>query len=103
MRLRYRGPVTPDDPVPPVLWAPPADARDRSRMGRYLAWLERERGLVLDDYDAAWRWSVDEPGAFWQSVWDHFEVRVVHAARTGPDPPSPTPACPARAGSRAPR
>jgi acetoacetyl-CoA synthetase len=54
-------------------------------MGRYLAWLERERGLVLDDYDAAWRWSVDEPGAFWQSVWDRFGVRSSHDAG-GPGP-----------------
>ena len=77
--------MTPDDPVPPVLWAPPADARERSRMGRYLAWLARERGVVLDDYDAAWRWSVDEPGAFWQSVWDHFEVRSSDEAG-GPGP-----------------
>ena len=43
-------------------------------MGRYLDWLEDERGLHLPDYAAAWRWSVDDPGAFWQSIWDHFEV-----------------------------
>ena len=30
---------------------------------------------MLQDYAAAWRWSVDEPGAFWQSVWDHFDIR----------------------------
>ena len=47
-------------------------------MGRYLAWLNAERGLELDGYDDLWRWSVDEPGGFWQSVWDFFEV-VSHA------------------------
>ena len=76
--------VTPDEPVPTVLWAPPADARQRSRLGQYLTWLELERGIALDDYDAAWRWSVDEPGTFWQSVWDHFEVRSTGAAGPGP-------------------
>jgi acetoacetyl-CoA synthetase len=54
-------------------------------MGRYLAWLRRERGVGLEDYAAAWRWSVDEPGAFWQSVWDHFSVRSTH----GPAGPGP--------------
>jgi acetoacetyl-CoA synthetase len=54
-------------------------------MGRYLAWLRRERRVELDDYATAWRWSVDEPGAFWQSVWDHFEVR----SSNGPDGPGP--------------
>ena len=63
------------DPIPEVLWSPPGDARERSRMGRYLDWLATERGLALDGYDAAWRWSVDDPGAFWQSIWDHFGVR----------------------------
>ena len=43
-------------------------------MGRYLAWLNETRGLDLRSYDDAWRWSVDEPGRFWRSVWDHFEV-----------------------------
>ena len=49
-------------------------------MGRFIAWLAAERGLDLRTYDEAWRWSVDEPGAFWRSVWDHFEV-------TAHDPP----------------
>lgn len=45
-------------------------------MGRYLAWLASERGLRFAGYDDAWRWSVDEPGPFWQSIWDHFGVRA---------------------------
>ena len=53
-------------------------------MGRYLAWLEAERGLALATYADAWRWSVDEPGAFWQSIWDHFGVRSRHGAGPGP-------------------
>ena len=44
-------------------------------MGHYLGWLEAERGLAFDGYADAWRWSVDEPGAFWQSIWDQFGVR----------------------------
>jgi acetoacetyl-CoA synthetase len=60
--------------TPPVLWSPPADARDRSRLGHYLDWLSTERGLRFSDYDALWRWSVDELGPFWQSIWDHFGI-----------------------------
>jgi acetoacetyl-CoA synthetase len=48
---------------------------ERTRMGRYLAWLAAERGLAFATYDEAWRWSTTDPGAFWQSVWDHFGVR----------------------------
>jgi acetoacetyl-CoA synthetase len=75
--LRYRARVTTGgpNPEPELLWSPPADARRRSRMGRYLEWLEAERGLRFDDYESAWRWSVNEPGAFWQSIWDHARIR----------------------------
>jgi len=61
-------------PQPPVLWTPPPDVRETSRVGAYLAWLERERGLRFDRYDELWRWSVEDVGAFWASVWDHFGV-----------------------------
>ncbi|CAN5669747.1 acetoacetate--CoA ligase [soil metagenome] len=61
--------------APEVLWTPPPDARERSRMGGWLAWLERERGLSFDGYEDAWRWSVEDLGGFWSSIWEHFEVR----------------------------
>ncbi len=57
-----------------VLWQPPADIRETSRIGHYLAWLERERGLAFADYAGLWQWSVDDVPAFWQSIWDYFEV-----------------------------
>ncbi|HEX6140813.1 MAG TPA: acetyl-coenzyme A synthetase N-terminal domain-containing protein, partial [Candidatus Limnocylindria bacterium] len=59
---------------PVVLWSPPPDVRERTRVGRYLAWLGAERGLRFDGYDALWRWSVADPDAFWRSVWDCFGV-----------------------------
>ncbi|WP_066152253.1 acetoacetate--CoA ligase [Hydrogenophaga pseudoflava] len=38
-------------------------------------WLARERGLRFDSYDALWRWSTTELDAFWQSIWDYFDLR----------------------------
>jgi acetoacetyl-CoA synthetase len=67
---------------PPVLWSPPPDVRSTSRVGHYLDWLERERGLRLGSYDELWRWSTDDLGAFWQSVWDHLDVRSATAVDT---------------------
>src|SRR4051794_11489789 len=57
-----------------VLWEPPADVRETSRIGHYMSWLERERGLAFDDYAALWEWSVTDLDGFWQSIWDYFEV-----------------------------
>jgi acetoacetyl-CoA synthetase len=59
------------------LWRPPADVRERTRIGAFLRWLSSERGLEFEDYRQLWQWSVDHPAAFWQAIWDHFEV-VAH-------------------------
>jgi acetoacetyl-CoA synthetase len=32
--------------------------------------------LGLPDYDALWRWSVDDIGRFWRRVWHRYEVRA---------------------------
>ncbi|MDQ2673315.1 MAG: acetoacetate--CoA ligase [Chloroflexota bacterium] len=61
-------------PSPPILWSPPPDVRERTRIGAYLDWLERERGLRFDDYDALLRWSIDDLDGFWRSIWEHFDV-----------------------------
>ncbi|WP_406075110.1 acetoacetate--CoA ligase [Micromonospora sp. NBC_01638] len=64
-----------------MLWAPPADVRERSRIGGYLRWLREHRGLDFADYDALWRWSTTDLDGFWRSIWDHFEV-VAHTPPT---------------------
>jgi acetoacetyl-CoA synthetase len=60
---------------PPLLWTPGLDARTATRVGRYLAWLERERGQRFDTYDQLWRWSTSDLDGFWRSIWDHHDVR----------------------------
>ena len=41
----------------------------------YQDWLRATRGLAFDSYDALWRWSVTDLDAFWQSIWDYFDLR----------------------------
>ncbi len=41
----------------------------------YQNWLRDQRGLSFDTYDALWRWSTTDRNAFWQSIWDYFELR----------------------------
>ena len=60
---------------PGVLWMPPPDVRETTEIGRYLTWLERERGLVFQEYNELWRWSVDDLPGFWSSIWEFFEVK----------------------------
>jgi acetoacetyl-CoA synthetase len=60
---------------PGVLWTPPADVGETTEIGRYVAWLERERELAFASYEELQRWSVADLPAFWQSIWDFFAVR----------------------------
>ena len=41
----------------------------------YQNWLRSQRGLTFDSYDALWRWSTSDLNAFWQSIWDYFDLR----------------------------
>lgn len=41
----------------------------------YQEWLGAHRGLRFPDYHALWRWSVTDLDAFWQSIWDYFEIQ----------------------------
>ena len=41
----------------------------------YQHWLRDQRGLSFDTYDALWRWSTTDLDAFWQSIWDYFDMQ----------------------------
>jgi len=58
-----------------LLWTPSAARRERSQVHRFMQWLEHERGLRQDSYDALWHWSVTELESFWLAIWDYFAVR----------------------------
>jgi acetoacetyl-CoA synthetase len=60
--------------MPTLLWTPSPEMVDRAQVTRFM----RERGF--DDYDALWRWSVDDLDGFWAAIWDHFDV----GPRSGP-------------------
>ena len=54
-----------------VVWRPPPDAWSVSRMGQFA---EQYHPAALGNYEDLWRWSVEEPAAFWASVWDYLEL-----------------------------
>ncbi len=56
------------------LWEPSDSFVSNSNLSAYLRWLERNKSLFFDDYKALWEWSVTEIEAFWQSIWEYFDV-----------------------------
>jgi acetoacetyl-CoA synthetase len=62
-----------------VLWEPTPEVIASARVAGYARWLAARRGPHRDDadllsHDQLWRWSVAEPAAFWESVWEYFGV-----------------------------
>src|ERR1700733_3809782 len=57
-----------------VLWEPGPEVIDQARITQYLRWLAEHRGVAVADYQDLWEWSVGEPGAFWDSLWEYFGV-----------------------------
>ena len=47
----------------------------RPQIRLYQDWLQAQRGLSFDSYDALWRWSTTDLNAFWQSIWDYFDFQ----------------------------
>jgi len=56
------------------LWKPGPESIAGTNLTRYLKWLSEKRRLEFPDYPALWTWSTNEPGAFWSSIADFFEV-----------------------------
>ncbi len=67
--------------------APAADPAFIPQIRLYQDWLAQERGLHFENYDTLWQWSVTELDAFWQSIWDYFELQspTPHSAALGDD------------------
>src|SRR5215475_5794953 len=48
---------------------------DTTQMARYRRWLRDNRRLEFADYEALRQWSVRDIEAFWQSIWDYFDLK----------------------------
>jgi acetoacetyl-CoA synthetase len=59
-----------------VMWSPPADVRQTTRMGHFLDFVRDTRGRDLDGYDELFAWSVSDLEGFWGALWDFFGVRA---------------------------
>jgi acetoacetyl-CoA synthetase len=65
---------------PPVmLWEPSAERVAKATLTRFL----QQQGRDAGDYDAAWRWSVDDLAGFWAAVWEFFGVEGSYDAVLG--------------------
>jgi acetoacetyl-CoA synthetase len=59
-----------------TLWTPPADLRQTTEIGRFMAWLAEHRGHDFAEYDELQRWSVRDLEGFWGAVWDFYAIHA---------------------------
>ncbi len=64
------------------IWTPSAETIETANITKFIRWLDTERNVELADYHALWQWSVTEIEAFWQAIWDYFEVTASVTATT---------------------
>jgi acetoacetyl-CoA synthetase len=76
--------------MPALLWKPSQQMQEASQLRKYQHWLEQHHQLRLYDYDDLWAWSTDHPAAFWESLWQYFDI-MAHApyGRVMSDDPMP--------------
>ncbi|MEO1091069.1 MAG: acetoacetate--CoA ligase [Pseudomonadota bacterium] len=65
----------------PILWEPAPERAETSRMATFRDRLGSRLGRGLADWDALWEASVEHPVAFWEQLWQDFDVRS-HAPYT---------------------
>jgi acetoacetyl-CoA synthetase len=68
------GPATTEVGEGDLLWTPGPERAEGSNLAAFQRWLAAERGLRFAGYHELWRWSVTDLEAFWQAIWDWFEV-----------------------------
>lgn len=57
------------------IWSPDPDHLRDTRIHGFATIAAARSGRDLSDYESLWRWSVDEPEAFWSLVWEYCAVR----------------------------
>lgn len=58
-----------------LLWEPSQRGRRQAKVTAYSDWLAEYNGVSATSYEELWDWSVTYMDAFWQSLWDYFEVQ----------------------------
>lgn len=59
-----------------ALWAPTPAAVEASQLTAFTHFAERVTGLSFHNYDALHSWSIQDPGTFWDLVWDFTHIQA---------------------------
>jgi acetoacetyl-CoA synthetase len=57
-----------------LLWKPSAERIASANLTQFMKQAGAAAGRTIADYEALWRWSVEDPGAFWRLMWRYGGV-----------------------------
>ncbi|MGR8951797.1 MAG: acetoacetate--CoA ligase [Gammaproteobacteria bacterium] len=60
----------------PVLWQPSTARRESANMTRFMQAVSVRHGIETADYAALYRWSIENPAAFWDLLWEFAEIKA---------------------------
>jgi acetoacetyl-CoA synthetase len=57
-------------------WQPTERDISDARVTDFARFVQQRTGAPMTDYQSLWRWSVDDPTAFWGALWEYFELGI---------------------------
>jgi len=81
-----------------ILWAPSPERQNASQMQAYIEFVAQQGHLEVNDWPSLYEYSIREPGAFWEALWQF--AGVIDATGIGQPPKPTTDHWPAMPGTR---
>ncbi|HEX7045118.1 MAG TPA: acetoacetate--CoA ligase [Burkholderiales bacterium] len=60
------------------LWQPSPERAAQANLTAFMRAVNARHGTRFTDYDALYRWSIEQPEAFWASVWGFCEIKAAN-------------------------
>nr|WP_087146077.1 acetoacetate--CoA ligase [Crenothrix polyspora] len=60
----------------PILWQPSAIRQENANITRFMQWVGERYGVDVTDYAALYRWSIENPAAFWDGMWQFAGIKA---------------------------
>jgi acetoacetyl-CoA synthetase len=58
------------------LWTPSPERIERANLNAFMREVRAQWGVAIADYGALYRWSIEQPEKFWQSLWSFAQVKA---------------------------
>ncbi|NND35445.1 MAG: acetoacetate--CoA ligase [Saprospiraceae bacterium] len=60
------------------LWSPSEAFIQNANLTKYRTWLQKNHNLTFSDYEGLWKWSGENAGDFWETIWNYFDILCEH-------------------------